>query len=155
MVKQLVNSQASIQIERQLPPQEQDITQDEQHHHHEIINSNAYDPGPTNYAGSTHWTAILDDLHDLSALLRASPERQNAESQRPTLQTGNEPLFGASSGFSLPGIISEFLPAKADIDRLLSLHFQGPIFIIPILHMRQFQRQYRAFWVEPSEVKPL
>ena len=111
----------------------------------------------TTYLGSTHWSAVLNDLLDLKALIQVPPEIEDVHNELPTRapRVDNEPIFGAFSGFSLDDIISEFLPAKVDVDRLLAHYFQGPVFIIPILHKYQFERQYREFWLNPAEVNPL
>lgn len=109
-----------------------------------------------NYVGSTHWTAILDDLHDLKALLRAPSETQDveAETHPRTPQVGSDPIFGTLNVLSQDEIIAEYLPAKVEVDRLLSTFFQGPSFITPFLHAYQFQRQYREFWSNTA-VNPL
>ena len=109
------------------------------------------------YVGSTHWTAVLNDLLELKALLHYSPELGAAQDGLPmkALHTSHESIFGAFSSFSLEKVISDFLPAKVDTDRLLSHFFQGPVFIIPMLHKYQFQRQYHEFWASPMQVQPL
>jgi hypothetical protein len=52
-------------------------------------------------------------------------------------------------------IISQYLPPKIEVDRLLAVYFQGETFIIPFIHIFQFQRQYRAFWEDPIVSNPL
>ncbi|KAI4160342.1 MAG: hypothetical protein LQ342_005838 [Letrouitia transgressa] len=135
-----------------------EVAQDDAESHNQVIHSVQDDQSnPASYVGSTHWSAVLNDLLDLKALLHFSPEIQNAQYELPVRapHLSNEPIFGAFSSFSLDRIISEFLPAKVDVNRLLSHYFQGPVFIIPMLHKYQFQRQYREFWANPMEVKPL
>lgn len=122
-----------------------------------IENTNEADERVTddNYVGSTHWSVILDDLHDLKSILIPSYEVDVTRSAREKPCLGDEPIFGAFSSFSLDRIIADFLPDKVEVDRLVSLYFQGPFFIIPFLHMTQFQRQYHSFWANKAEINPL
>jgi hypothetical protein len=113
------------------------------------------------YVGSTHWSAILDDIDELKAVLGASgsgsgtmvEENESAISETPTSRT--EIIFGSSDHYSLQKIISQYLPSKQDMDRLLSIYFQGEIFILPFIHTYQFQRQYQEFCVDPAGINPL
>ncbi|KAL9612891.1 MAG: hypothetical protein Q9167_002524 [Letrouitia subvulpina] len=158
MVKQIMQNQTSMQSSGQLVPWLSEVAQDGPESHTQAIDSVQDDQSTRdNYVGSTHWSAVLNDLLDLKELLHSSPEIQNLQYELPmgASHVGNEPIFGAFSSFSLDKIVSEFLPAKVDVDRLLSHYFQGPVFIIPILHKYQFERQYREFWANPMEVKPL
>ena len=157
MVKQLMQNQGPMQSGSQsFPPSSraQDVAETQPDAMESLQNDR---PSQIDYLGSTHWTAVLNDLLDLKELLRLTPEFQDLQSELPTTgpTVGNEPIFGAFSSFSLDEIISEYLPAKVDVDRLLAHYFQGPVFIIPILHKYQFQRQYGEFWANPAEVKPL
>lgn len=153
MVQQLIQDQASTQSEQQtlptydIPPREAA----------ETINDE-----PAKYLGSTHWSTIVNDLHDLKTLLQ--PEAQDEDEVPPHIgqppqadepPPRGEPIFGAVSNFSLQEIIYTYLPAKVDVDRLLSSYFQGPFFIVPFLHKYHFQRQCQHFWTNTSEVKPL
>ena len=113
------------------------------------------------YVGSTHWSAILDDIQELKvALSSASLGLETIE--RPIISTASvifgsqrELIFGSPDDYSLEQIISEYLPPKLEVDRLLSIYFQGETFIIPFIHTYQFQRQYRDFWADTTAVNPL
>lgn len=106
------------------------------------------------YVGSTHWSAILDDIQGLRAALsqhEESPEPEPATRPSTTPSTGRDMIiFGSSSNFTMEMIISQYLPPKIEVDRLLAVYFQGETFIIPFIHTFQFQRQYRAFWEDPN-----
>ncbi|KAF7619647.1 hypothetical protein AFLA_001272 [Aspergillus flavus NRRL3357] len=111
----------------------------------------------TAYVGSTHWSAILDDIHELQVALSGSIDSQGvnklATPGAPTL--GTELIFGLPHIYSLQQVISRYLPSKLDIDRYLSWYFQGETFVIPFIHTYHFQRQYREFWADPTKVDPL
>ena len=110
------------------------------------------------YVGFTHWSAILNDIHELKTALRhhhelpgASANTFDAESTRHKESI----IFGSSEIYSLEQILTQYLPPKEEVDRLLAVYFRGESFIIPFIHTFQFQRQYRAFWDDPGESNPI
>jgi hypothetical protein len=113
------------------------------------------------YVGSTHWSAILDDIQELRAVLGDATsypetiERPIAPIASLTLGGQPELIFGSSDNYSLEQILSLHLPPKPEVDRLLSIYFQGEIFIVPVIHTQQFQRQYRDFWADTVSANPL
>jgi hypothetical protein len=111
------------------------------------------------YVGSTHWSAILDDIQGLRAALSQhddSPEPNSGIRSSATPAIGRDMIiFGSPSNYFMETIISQYLSPKIEIDRLLAVYFQGETFIIPFIHTFQFQRQYRAFWEDPRASNPL
>ncbi|KAF4633507.1 hypothetical protein G7Y89_g4612 [Cudoniella acicularis] len=109
------------------------------------------------YIGSTHWSAILEDIHELKVTLggRLDVDKYTGTSIYQSPAPSGELIFGSSNDFSLQHILSEYLPPKVEADRLLSTYFQGETYIIPFLHTYHFQRQYRKFWDGPTSVNPL
>ncbi|KIW18527.1 hypothetical protein PV08_02815 [Exophiala spinifera] len=122
-------------------------------------------PGDSRYVGFTHWSAILDDIHELKIALTGANEAQeaalslNSSTSTPPGSTlsgaGNDIIFGGSSSFSLEEILDQYLPPKIEVDRALAAYFRGETFIIPFVHIYQFQRQYREFCADPTKVNPL
>lgn len=117
------------------------------------------DLAASRYVGSTHWSAILDDIHELKAVLAggvsALHEAQlNAIPIPPTssllLGGQHEVIFGSLDSYNLEQIISQYLPPKLEVDRLLAIYFHGETFIVPFIHTYCFQRQYRDFWADSS-----
>lgn len=104
------------------------------------------------YVGSTHWSAIMDDIHELKIALGSSSLPPCGENQS---DLRGELIFGQPSDYSLQNIISQNLPPKAETDLFLSTFFQGEAFIIPFIHISQFRQQYEAFWEDPDHVNPL
>lgn len=109
------------------------------------------------YLGSTHWSAVLDDIQGLKAVLGA--QASVPETDRPVLSEvpglGKEIVFGSAYNASVEEIILQHLPQKVEVDRLLATYLQGENFILPCVHMYQFQRQYREFWANPTGANPL
>lgn len=68
------------------------------------------------YVGSTHWSAILEDLQELKVVLGGSAGAQESEDpiqpEAPAL--GSELIFGSSHDYSLQQILSEYLPSKVE-----------------------------------------
>lgn len=109
------------------------------------------------YVGSTHWSAILDDIQELKvAVARREDVPEPSLSLSPSPESNKESIiFGSPSDFPLEQVMDQHLPPKVEVDRLVAIYFQGENFIIPFIHTFQFQRQYRAFWAEPTQVNPL
>lgn len=156
MVKELMESQRTAQssvgsekkVTRpgefvQKPPRAQEIS-------HENTNN-------TRYVGSTHWSAILEDINELRTVLDEPGYTKYAEyaavSEAPT--TEKEVIFGSSTNYSLQEIISQDMPSRIEADRLIATYFQGETYIVLFVHAQQFQRQYRDFWKDTSNVNPL
>jgi hypothetical protein len=158
MVKRLMQNQESAQSNNREPsvqiesaqgrPSRPIVAADELQGEHEEH---------TRYVGSTHWSAILDDIHELKVVLGNSDDA-GGEDILATLEAPSidkELIFGLPKSYSLRQIISQYLPSKLDMDRLLSIYFQGEAYIVPFIHSHQFQRQYREFWKETTSVNPL
>ncbi|KAH8807603.1 fungal-specific transcription factor domain-containing protein [Xylogone sp. PMI_703] len=108
------------------------------------------------YVGFTHWSAILDDIQELKVVLSEYTNTQQIDKTSPTPILGDEIIFGSSSNnYTIPEIISESLPPKADIDELVAIYFDRKHFTLPLIHRRHFQRQYEDFWGSPDSVNPL
>jgi hypothetical protein len=113
--------------------------------------------GNTRYVGSTHWSAVLDDIQELKAVLGSSADVQEDEeptaSEFPVLR--GELIFGLPNTYSLQQIMSQYLPSRVEVDRLLSTYFQSQVYMAPFIHAYHFQRQYREFWDDTANVNPL
>ncbi|KPI35001.1 putative transcriptional regulatory protein [Cyphellophora attinorum] len=105
------------------------------------------------YAGSTHWSAMLRDIQELRGLLDEDGDANAYET--PVDSPPEEVIHGLPRMYSIDQIIDNHMPPKNDVERLLSVYFNGETFILPILHTGYFQRQCNEFWKSPSEVQPL
>lgn len=114
------------------------------------------DSSETRYAGSTHWSAILDSIQELKTAMHVAPSTYaDHEDQVDVEIPEGEILFGLSRNYSIQQILSDSLPPKVQVDRRLSAFFKAKILIIPYIHIYQFQRQYQKFWEDPLGVSPL
>ncbi|KIW59633.1 hypothetical protein PV05_04070 [Exophiala xenobiotica] len=115
------------------------------------------------YAGSTHWSAILQNIQELkSALISPGSAGEPSTNLDPSLDdtleadaSERETFFGSSSSLSLSQILASSLPPREQVDRRLSTYFNARYMVIPFIHTWQFQRQYEIFWNQPLETPPL
>ena len=109
-----------------------------------------------NYVGSTHWSAILENIQELKSAMvdeaTRSPELDDADE----LDTpDHDILFGSKRTAALHQILEQSLPPRIVIDRLLATYFNARYLVIPYIHTHQFQRQYERFWKDLSSMPPL
>jgi hypothetical protein len=86
------------------------------------------------YLGSTHWSAILEDIHDIKDLLLADDESSSDEPppEKPDL------VFGYAKPFTIDDVLAT-LPPRSTVTRLLAIYFDA-----------KFQREFNAFWENPT-----
>ncbi|KAH7240676.1 uncharacterized protein BKA55DRAFT_575578 [Fusarium redolens] len=111
--------------------------------------------------GTTHWSAMLDDIQALRSTLE-SFEDNNADAEdasAPQLEAGMGigVMFGAglSQALSIEQVLITHLPSRRNADRLVSAYFRVRLYITPFIHSVQFRRQYEAFWNDPTAASPL
>ncbi|KAL5325284.1 hypothetical protein ACEPPN_006409 [Leptodophora sp. 'Broadleaf-Isolate-01'] len=155
LVTQLIQNQTSAVPGSYVAPNVLDNSSDKLHGGH--TPEEASSEAPDSYAGSTHWSAILEDIHELKAALAESPTTLDDDFTPPpeSRLLNEELIFGDSTCYSLDQIISQYLPPKIEVDRCLSKYFQGETYIVPFVHTYQFQRQYQDFWADMDKTSPL
>lgn len=110
------------------------------------------------FVGATHWAAVLESLHEIQGYLAdadAEPGVDVEMGDEPARAPSPEPwreepdlLFGAMEPISIRDIMTA-LPSRLKTDQMLGVYDQGRFTQTPILHTRQFRRQYEAFWLSP------
>ncbi|KAK0105088.1 hypothetical protein ONS95_004549 [Cadophora gregata] len=158
LVTQLIKSQTSMAPNNLEVPVTSESSSDSHHVDHASRDLVVETPAATEtYVGSTHWSSMLEDIHELKAALAGSSEISDEQlSTSPgALELNQELIFGVPGDYSLGRIIFQFLPPKIEVDRYLSRYFQGETYIVPFIHTYQFQHQYREFWADKSKVSPL
>ncbi|KAL9114284.1 MAG: hypothetical protein Q9227_001706 [Pyrenula ochraceoflavens] len=106
------------------------------------------------YSGSTHWSAMLEDIEELRyAITMDESSFDDAKAIAET--TDIDILFGCASPVSLSDVFSQYLPARTDADRMVATYFRSKALCVPFLHGPQFQRQYESFWLDPLQAPPL
>jgi hypothetical protein len=79
---------------------------------------------------------LLDDIHELRAVLDGSPEVHEAQEliESEASASGREPIFGSSNNYSMQQIISQYLPSRVEVDRFLSIYFrERPSFFLSFI----------------------
>ena len=108
------------------------------------------------YVGSTHWSAILENIQELkSAMVDEAAKFPELEEADEIDTPDQEILFGAKRTIPLQAILAQYLPPRLAVDRLLATYFNAKYMILPYIHTYQFQRQYEQFWKDPTSMPPL
>lgn len=110
--------------------------------------------GTSSYAGSTHWSAVLEHIHELKNDLDVSNDDTPSPFASIDYNTPDS-LFGAPRPPSLQWILQNHLAPRVQIDRRVSQYFNAKYMIIPFVHVKHFQRQYEAFWKDPLNTSPI
>ncbi|KAL9611156.1 MAG: hypothetical protein Q9167_004178 [Letrouitia subvulpina] len=99
---------------------------------------------------------MLEDIQELRTVIRDDDEidglgmEHDSEKDDPS-----RILFGASSPLSYQRVLSQFLPPRHQVDRLVGAYFRMKAVAAPFLHTGQFRRLYQLFWDHPSAASPL
>lgn len=117
---------------------------------HTVVQGNA-----STYMGSTHWSAILDNIQELKTVFVSEDASEDGHSDQLDLFDPDTLfLFSAPRPVSMEKIL-EALPPKSQVDRYLSTYFKASYIVLPILHQGHFQQQYEDFWSDPLRAPPL
>ncbi|KAK2670521.1 hypothetical protein RAB80_012943 [Fusarium oxysporum f. sp. vasinfectum] len=112
-------------------------------------------------SGTTHWSAMLDDIQALRSTLDSfednSTDAEDVSAPQLEAGMGIGVMFGAglSQALSIEQVLNTHLPSRRDTDRLVSAYFRVRLYITPFIHAVQFRRQYEAFWNDPAAASPL
>lgn len=111
----------------------------------------------SSFVGSTHWSVILDDIHEIRSVLGGADDEIEEEAPTPPRSSSRHEdlVFGASDIYSTQDIIRQFLPPKVEVDRFLATYLRGESFVVPCIHTGQFQGQYRKFWTHTANVNAI
>lgn len=107
----------------------------------------------TSYIGATHWEAVLEGIHDLQDYFAADSDNETSPSQSsqagPSPASGPDVVFGNLQLLTLRDVQAA-LPPRSTVDKLLWVYFNAKFIAVPFLHSGKFQREYEAFWDDPS-----
>jgi hypothetical protein len=112
-------------------------------------------PIAAKYAGSTHWSAILENIKELKSAIVEEPFAPVEIGFEDNDTPDHQILFGAKSAISLRQILAQSLPPRLQVDRLLAMYFNATYMVLPYIHTYQFQRQYEQFWRDQLSMPPL
>ncbi len=108
--------------------------------------------------GATHWSAMLEEIKSLRDNLdeQADIDVDPADHQGRTIsEDATGLLFSGVRYTSFQRVLSQFLPCRQEVDRLVGAYFKMKIVAAPFIHTTQFQRLYGIFWKDPSAASPL
>lgn len=119
--------------------------------------SNGTPPGALSqsgaYSGSTHWSAMLEDIEELRFAMGTDDMAADVETTIPLGAV--DVLFGAGVTLSYQQILAQSLPPRQEADRHIAAYFRAKAIAAPFIHASQFRRQYQAFWQDPSRAPVL
>ncbi|KAI0108452.1 fungal-specific transcription factor domain-containing protein [Daldinia grandis] len=112
--------------------------------------------GEHSYVGATHWASILESIHDIQGILRTETDEPPTPSPPPQKDTSDstDVLFGKLVPITLSQAITR-LPPKSRTDALILVYFRHKFMTAPYIHTTKFQREYDAFWDDPSSTSLL
>ncbi|KAI1396318.1 fungal-specific transcription factor domain-containing protein [Hypoxylon fuscum] len=112
--------------------------------------------GEHNYVGATHWASILENIHDIQGILETETDGPSTPSPPPQMVSPDsaDVLFGKLPPIKLAQAVSR-LPSRNKTDALILLYFRHKFMTAPYIHTTKFQREYDAFWEDPSSASLL
>ncbi|KIV85801.1 hypothetical protein PV11_01458 [Exophiala sideris] len=103
----------------------------------------------------TNWQTILEDIteireyfEDHDQLLKHDFNTLREARAQPKVW---DLIYGISRDQDLSALIT-CLPERSQVDRLVANYFEMASFFRPVIHPRQFQREYYKFWKAPYSV---
>ena len=120
-----------------------------------------YGSSEARYVGSTHWSAIMENIQELKSALSSntdggdqpfSTDLDETEDMEPQEEDN---MFGTTSNVTLAQVLHQYLPPRPQVDRRLKTFFRSDYLVVPFIHTAQFQRQYEQFWRTPLETPVL
>ncbi|KAB5577559.1 fungal-specific transcription factor domain-containing protein [Coniochaeta sp. 2T2.1] len=103
------------------------------------------------FVGATHWTAVLESIHDIRDCLEEAEGEPEDSPSPPALRVADrfDPLFGITEQITIRAVMAA-LPSRLKADKLLGVYDKSKFTSAPVLHAQQFRRQYEAFWLAPA-----
>ncbi|KAI2624933.1 fungal-specific transcription factor domain-containing protein [Hypoxylon sp. NC1633] len=110
------------------------------------------------YVGGTHWASILESIHDIQGILDNEESNEHPTPSPPPPQQmtpeSADVLFGKLPPITLTQAIAR-LPPRNRTDQLILVYFRHKFTTAPYIHTTKFQREYDAFWEDPSQTSLL
>ncbi|KAI1389484.1 fungal-specific transcription factor domain-containing protein [Hypoxylon trugodes] len=112
--------------------------------------------GDHSYVGATHWASILESIHDIQGILQNESDGPPTPSPPPEQSSPDSAdlVFGKVQPITLQQAITR-LPPKNKTDALILVYFRHKFMTAPYIHTTKFQREYDAFWEDPSSASLL
>lgn len=117
--------------------------------------SDAASAGELTYSGSTHWSAMLDDIQQLRLAIPLHAPYVGDQEDDDGEYTGFELIFGGGAPLPFEDVLARYLPSRRDADRMISSYFRAQAIAVPFIHTSHFRAQYQEFWEDPGLASPL
>ncbi|TVY14500.1 Fusarisetin A cluster transcription factor fsa6 [Lachnellula arida] len=99
------------------------------------------------YVGSTHWTAILEDIEEVKDYFADAGDDKDPEEE---VVSYTMLTFNPHSSISKEELVGR-LPEKNVVDGLVRKHFNGHSPSLHLIHKPTFQKEYKSFWAAPND----
>ncbi|KAK7946789.1 uncharacterized protein PG986_011110 [Apiospora aurea] len=112
------------------------------------------------YVGATHWSAILESIHDIRGIVEAEPSEEDSSPSPPPQSSSShqtremDVVYGTQVRLTVDEAFAR-LPPKHKTDQLVFGYFQSRFHAAPYIHTSKFQREYDVFWRDPSSASLL
>ncbi|OTB09218.1 hypothetical protein M426DRAFT_50939 [Hypoxylon sp. CI-4A] len=112
--------------------------------------------GEHSYVGGTHWASILESIRDIQGILRNEVDGTPTPSPPPSQPSPDaaDVIFGKLPPITLSQAAAR-LPPRSKTDALILIYFRHKFMTAPYIHTTKFQREYDAFWDDPSSASLL
>ena len=102
------------------------------------------------FNGSTHWSAMLEDIEGLrSAMIPSEDIMVDDDIHEHEGNIGAGLILGSATPMPLQGVLVQYLPSRQEADRLTASYFRSRGVSAPFIHASYFRRLYRDFWGDP------
>ena len=89
--------------------------------------------------GATHWPAMLEDIEELRTAIIEHDDLDGVGRDLGSHEDdATSPLFGAMKPLSFQQVLSQFLPLRHKVDRLVGAYFRTKAVAAPFVHRRNF-----------------
>ena len=108
------------------------------------------------YNGSTHWSAMLEDIEGLrSAIAPDEATASNDDESELEENIASNLILGSAAPLPLQQVLAQYLPLRHEADSLVAAYFRSGGVSVPFIHASCFRRQYQAFWNDPLQAPVL
>ena len=105
--------------------------------------------GPV-FNGSTHWSAMLEDIRGLrSAIIPGEATTSDDDILEYDENVGANLILGSAVPLPLQQVLVQYLPPRQEADRLTAAYFRSRGVSAPFIHASCFRRLYQDFWKNP------
>ena len=102
------------------------------------------------YNGSTHWSAMLEDIEGLrSAIIPDEAPTSDDDILESEENIVTNLILGPAVPLPLQQVLVQYLPMRYEADGLIAAYFRSGGICAPFIHASCFRRQYQEFWKDP------